>query len=50
MGVDITIEFARNVLKEQMAEKRSNITTDLIMDTVAKELNIKPSEIRSKKS
>lgn len=48
MGVDITIEFARNVLKEQMAEKRSNITTDLIMDTVAKELNIKPSEIRSK--
>jgi chromosomal replication initiator protein len=48
MGVDITIEFARNVLKEQMAEKRSNITTDLIMDTVAKELNIKSSEIRSK--
>ena len=48
MGVDITIEFARNVLKEQMAEKRSNITIDLIMDIVAKELNIKPSEIRSK--
>ena len=48
MGVDITIEFARNVLKEQMAEKRSNITIDLIMETVAKELNIKPSEIRSK--
>ncbi|MBD3798547.1 chromosomal replication initiator protein DnaA [Sulfuricurvum sp.] len=48
MGVDITIEFARNVLKEQLAEKRSDITIDLIMDTVAKELNIKPSEIRSK--
>ncbi len=48
MGVDITIEFARNVLKEQMAEKRSNITIDLIMEIVAKELNIKPSEIRSK--
>jgi chromosomal replication initiator protein len=48
MGVDITIEFARNVLKEQLAEKRSNITIDLIMETVAKELNIKPSEIRSK--
>lgn len=48
MGVDITIEFARNVLKEQMAEKRSNITIDLIMDTVAKELNVKTSEIRSK--
>ncbi|MFA5216716.1 chromosomal replication initiator protein DnaA [Sulfuricurvum sp.] len=48
MGVDITIEFARNVLKEQMAEKRSNITIDLIMETVAKELNVKTSEIRSK--
>lgn len=48
MGVDITIEFARNVLKEQMAEKRSNITIDLIMDIVAKELNVKTSEIRSK--
>jgi len=48
MGVDITIEFTRNVLKEQMAEKRSNITIDLIMDAVAKELNVKSSEIRSK--
>jgi chromosomal replication initiator protein len=48
MGVDITIEFARNVLKEQLAEKRSNITIDYIMEIVAKELNIKTSEIRSK--
>lgn len=48
MGVDINIEFAKNVLKEQMVEKRSNITIDLIMDIVAKELNVKPSEIRSK--
>jgi chromosomal replication initiator protein len=48
MGVDITIDFTRNVLKEQQAEKRSNITIELIMDTVAKELNIKSSEIRSK--
>jgi len=48
MGVDINIEFAKNVLKEQMVEKRSNITIDLIMDIVSKELNVKPSEIRSK--
>lgn len=48
MGVDVNIEFARNVLKEQMAEKRNNITTDLIMDIVSKELNVKSSEIRSK--
>lgn len=48
MGVDVNIEFARNVLKEQMAEKRNNITTDLIMDIVSKELNVKTSEMRSK--
>jgi chromosomal replication initiator protein len=48
MGVDINIEFARNVLKEQLAEKRLNITIDTIMDIVSKELNVKPSEIRSK--
>lgn len=48
MGVDVNIEFARNVLKEQMAEKRNNITTDLIMEIVSKELNVKMSEMRSK--
>lgn len=48
MGVDVNIEFARNVLKEQMAEKRNNITTDLIMEIVSKELNVKTSEMRSK--
>jgi len=48
MGVDINIEFARNVLKEQMAEKRLNITIDTIVDIVSKELNVKASEIRSK--
>lgn len=48
MGVDINIEFARNVLKEQLAEKRLNITIDTIMEIVSKELNVKPSEIRSK--
>jgi chromosomal replication initiator protein len=48
MGVDINIEFARNVLKEQIAEKRLNITIDTIVDIVSKELNVKASEIRSK--
>jgi len=48
MGVDINIEFARNVLKEQMAEKRINITIDTIVEIVSKELNVKSSEIRSK--
>ena len=48
MHIDITIEFAKNVLKEQLQEQRDNITIDLIMGTVSKELNVKPSEIRSK--
>jgi len=48
MGVDINIEFTRNVLKEQMAEKRLNITIDTIVEIVSKELNVKSTEIRSK--
>ena len=48
MNIDIDIEFAKNVLKEQQRENRANITIDLIMDIVAKELNVKPSEVKSK--
>ncbi len=48
MNIDINIEFAKNVLKEQQRENRANITIDLIMDVVAKELNVKPSEVKSK--
>ncbi len=44
----ITIEFAKNVLKEQLQEKRDSVTIDLILKTVSKKLNVKPSEIRSK--
>ncbi|MEA2111759.1 MAG: chromosomal replication initiator protein DnaA [Campylobacterota bacterium] len=46
--VNITIDFAKNVLKEQLEDKRDHITLDLILKLVAKELNIKPSEITSK--
>jgi len=48
MHADIGIEFAKNVLKEQMHEKRANITLDLIITSVAKDLNVKASEICSK--
>ncbi len=48
MHIDISIEFVKNVLKEQLQEQRDNITIDLIMNNVAKDLNVKPSEIRSK--
>jgi chromosomal replication initiator protein len=48
MHVDITIEFTKNVLKDQLQEKRTNLTLDVITQSVAKDLNIKPSEIKSK--
>ena len=48
MHVDIDLEFTKNVLKDQMNEKRENLTMEAITEVVAKDLNIKPSEIRSK--
>jgi chromosomal replication initiator protein len=48
MHADIGIEFAKNVLKEQMREKRANINHENIIAMVAKELNVKASEIISK--
>jgi len=48
MHVDIDLEFTKNVLKDQMNENRENLTMDKITTVVAKDLNIKPSEIRSK--
>ena len=49
MHQEITLDFAKNALREQLQEKSDNITIDGIMQTIAKELNVKPSEIRSKK-
>ena len=48
MGQPITLEFTKDVLKEQIKEKRENITIDHIVEVVSKELNVKPSEIKSK--
>jgi chromosomal replication initiator protein len=48
MHVDIDLEFTKNVLKDQINENRENLTMDKITEVVAKDLNIKPSEIRSK--
>ena len=49
MRQEITFEFAKNVMKEQIKEKRDNITLEDIIAIISKELNIKPSEIKSKK-
>ena len=48
MHVDIDLKFTKNVLKDQLQENRANLTLDNITQDVAKNLNIKPSEIRSK--
>lgn len=48
MNQEITLDFAKSVLKEQIKEKRENITLDDIITTVSSELNVKPSEIKSK--
>jgi chromosomal replication initiator protein len=45
----ITLEFAKNSIKDQLKEKKENITIDTIAQIVSKELNIKPSDIKSKK-
>jgi chromosomal replication initiator protein len=48
MHIDIDLEFTKNVLKDQLQENRANLTLDTITNSVAKDLNIKPTEIRSK--
>ncbi|MBU0720042.1 chromosomal replication initiator protein DnaA [bacterium] len=48
MHVDIDLAFTKNVLKDQLQENRANLTLDTITQSVSKDLNIKPSEIRSK--
>ncbi len=48
MHVDITLEFTKQILKDQIQENRANLTLDTITKAVAKDLNVKPSEIKSK--
>jgi len=48
MHVDIDLDFTKNVLKDHVKESKANVTLDTIVEFVAKDLNIKPSEIRSK--
>lgn len=48
MHVEIDLAFTKNVLKDQMNENRAALTMESINEFVAKDLNIKPSEIRSK--
>ena len=49
MGQKITFEFAKNVMKEQIKERNNSISLEDIINVISRELNIKPSEIKSKK-
>ncbi|MDX1808717.1 MAG: chromosomal replication initiator protein DnaA [Sulfurospirillaceae bacterium] len=49
MRQEITLEFAKNVMRAQIKEKKNNITLEDIIIIISKELNIKPSDIKSKK-
>jgi len=44
----ITIDFTNQALKEHIKDKKENITLEDIISLIAKEFNIKPSEIISK--
>jgi chromosomal replication initiator protein len=48
MHVEIDLSFTKNVLRDQLQENRANLTLDIITESVAKDLNVKPTEIRSK--
>ncbi len=48
MHVEVNLEFTKNILKDQLQEKTLNLSLETITSSVAKDLNIKPSEIRSK--
>ena len=45
---EITIDFAKQVLKDHTGNKNEHITLEDIIGLIAKEFNIKPSEITSK--
>ena len=49
MNQKMTLEFAHNVIKDQLIEKQKNISIDEIVTFIATELNVKLSEIKSKK-
>ena len=49
LNQEINLEMVQNLLKEQIKETKENIKLPDIISIVANELNIKPSDIKSKK-
>lgn len=48
MSQTITLEFAKNIIKDQIKSKKDTVSLEEIINIVAKEQNIKVSEIKSK--
>jgi len=49
LGKELDLDIVKQLLKDQIQEISQEINMNTIIETVAKELNIKPSEIKSKK-
>jgi chromosomal replication initiator protein len=45
----ITLDFVKNAISDYLTEKKKSISIDDIIEIVSKELNVKPSDIKSKK-
>jgi chromosomal replication initiator protein len=50
LGSEINLELVQNLLKEQIKEIKDNINLTDIINVVAKELNIKPSDLKIKRT
>jgi chromosomal replication initiator protein len=49
LGQKIDLDLVKNLLKDQIKEKKNNITLPNIIEVIATELNIKPSDLKSSK-
>jgi len=49
LNQEITLEFTQNAIRDQLQEKRESLSIDDIVNFISNELNIKPSDIKSKK-
>jgi len=49
LNQEITLEFTQNAIKDQIEEKKESLSIDNIVNFISQELNVKPSDIKSKK-
>jgi len=48
MNKEIDLDFVKDIIKDQIKEQKENISIDDVVQMISSELNIKPSEIKSK--